>query len=171
MKFMDSKFTTNKLRYVLQCALAGVAMAFILVVVAPLTNVAVIASLGASTFIVFAMPHVRSSSPRFLIGGYAVAVVVGLLCLWLRWRTPLPQQFGLILDLPSVLFGAAAVAATMFVMVITNSEHPPAAGLALGFVLLTSDQWNWLTPPAVMAGVIALCAVKHLLRRFLKNLL
>jgi len=171
MKLIDEKFKTDKRHYMLQCALAGVAMALVLAAVAPLTNVAVVASLGASAFIVFALPHVRSSAPRFLIGGYAIAVIVGSLCLWVRWHTPLPQQFGRIPDLPGVLFGAAAVAATMFTMVITNSEHPPAAGVALGFVLLESDQWNWITPTAVMAGVVALCAVKHLLRRFLKNLL
>ena len=138
MKLLDEKFRTNKLRYIFQCALAGVAIAVVLALVAPLTNVAVIASLGASTFIVFALPHVRSSAPRYLIGGYAVAIVIGSACLWLRWHTALPQQLGLIPNLPEVVFGAAAVAAVTFVMVVTNTEHPPAAGLALDSMMCRS---------------------------------
>jgi len=162
MKVLDQEFRTNKLRYIFQCAMAGVTMALVLALVAPLTNVVVIASLGASTFIVFALPHVRSSASRGLIGGYAIAIVVGSACLRLRWQAPLPQRLGLIPNLPEVVFGAAAVAAATCAMVVTNGEHPPAAGLALGFVVL--DKWHWLAPAAVIVGVIALCAVKYLLR-------
>jgi len=168
-RLIDEKFKTNKLRYVLQCALAGVAMAVVLILLTPISNAAVIAALGASSFIAFGLPYRATSRTRFLIGGYVAGVVAGGLCFWLRSVTPLPAQLGVIPAFPNVVFGAIAVAAATFVMVVTNTEHPPAVGLALGFVLL--DEWRWITVIAVMAGIVTLCVVKVLLKSVLRDLL
>ena len=81
----------------------------------------------------------------------------------------MPQQVWLIADFPHVVFGAGAVALATFTMVITDSEHPPAASLALGLVLM--DEWRWLTLAVVLAGVVVLAAVKQALRPVLRNLL
>ena len=169
MKLLDTKFRANKLRYVFQCALAGAAMLVILAILTTISNAAVIAALGASVFLVFAVPHARSCRARFLIGGYVAGAAAGSLCYWLRCVSPLPERLGLIPELPGVVFGAAAVGLATFVMVITDSEHPPAAGLALGFALL--DEWRWVTLVAVMGGIVGLCLIKILLRRVLRDLL
>ncbi len=169
MKFIDSKFKTDKLHYLLQCSLAGVAMALILAILTPLTNTGVIAALGASTFIVFALPHAKASAWRYLLGGYLVALAVGTSFLWLRWIVPLPQHVWIIPDLPKILFGGMAVAMTMFLMVITDTEHPPAAALALGIAML--ETWHPFVPAAIIIGIVALCLVRTLFSRWLKDLL
>jgi hypothetical protein len=96
-----------------------------------ISHSAVIASLGASCFIVFTMPRARMSRPRFLIGGHVVGVAAG--CVG-RWLCAIPALARLpVFSLHSgVLCGALAVGLAIFVMVITDTEHPPAAGLALG---------------------------------------
>ena len=169
MELIDKKFRRDKRHYLLQCGMAAVAMLVVLALLAPISNAAVIASLGASTFFVFAVPKAKSCSPRFLIGGYVTGVAVGTLCLWLSRITPLPTRLGRIPAFPEVVFGALAVGLTTFAMVVTNTEHAPAAGLALGFVLL--DEWRWIVPIAVLAGIVALCGVKHVLRSFLRDLI
>jgi len=169
MKLIDESFAGNKFGYIVQCLLAGLSTVLVLALLTSISNIAVIASLGASSFIVFALPHTVSSRPRFLVGGYVVGVAVGSGFLWLRYTTSLPQEFGFIPFFPHVVFGGAAVAMATFVMVVTNTEHPPAAGLALGFVML--DEWRWITPIAVLVGIVALCLIKTLLKPILRNLL
>ena len=169
MEIFDKDFRKNKARYLLQCCLAGAAMLVILGGMRSISNSAVVASLGASTFIVFALPNIKASRSQFLIGGYIVGVAAGVLCFWLKQLVPLPEQLGMVTDVPNTVFGAAAVGLSALGMVIANAEHPPAAGLALGFALL--DKLHWEAPAVVMAGIIALCLVRLLLRPYLRNLI
>ncbi|MFW6132359.1 MAG: HPP family protein [Planctomycetota bacterium] len=169
MNLFDSHFRRNKLHYLLQCLLASAAMFTVLAAMRSTSNTAVMASLGASAFIAFTMPQRHVSRARFLIGGYVVGTAAGTAAWWLTRFVPLPEQFVFIADFPHVVFGAAAVGLAIFVMVVTNTEHPPAAGLALGFAIL--EQWSWLTPAVVLGGIAGLCGVKLLLRPVLRDLL
>jgi len=167
MKIIDSKFAQNKLRYVLQCLLAALVVLAILVILDAMANAAVIASLGASSFIVFTMPHAQVSRARFLIGGYVVGVGAGVLCHWLSRltsQTPLP----LLQNYSYVVFAAAAVGLAIFVMVVTNTEHPPAAGVALGLVL---GDCRTMTITVVLVGIVVLSLLRKALKPMLKNLL
>jgi CBS-domain-containing membrane protein len=80
MRLLDEKFGTNKTRYILQCLLAVLAVFLVLLILDAKKNSIVIAALGASSFIVFTMPHRRSCRARFLIGGYVVGVISGFVC-------------------------------------------------------------------------------------------
>jgi CBS-domain-containing membrane protein len=51
---------------------------------------------------------------------------------------------------PHVVFGAMAVGLAIFVMVITGTAHPPAAGLALELIL---NEWSPLTIVVVLPGL------------------
>ncbi len=44
---------------------------------------------------------------------------------------------------------------------VTDTEHPPAADLALGFVL---DEWDYFTVVVVVAGIVSLSILKTLLK-------
>ncbi len=164
----DKRFSQNKLRYVLQCLLATVSAMAILVVLNTVTNAVIMASLGASCFIAFCIPHSRASRPRFLIGGYIVGIATGTLCYWLATVLfPFDPQTGCCVW-SKVVFGGLAVGLAMFVMVITNTEHPPAASLALGFVL---GPWQLWTVVVALVEIILLCVLKKLLKPLLINLL
>jgi len=139
----------------------------VLLLLDAISHTAIIATLGASTFIAFAMPNSRMSAPRFLIGGYLVGTVVGCLCHVLA-ALPLLAQVPFVREHASVIFGALSVGLAIFVMVVTDTEHPPAAGLALAFVL---NQWDIVTVIVVVAGIVSLALVKMLLKPVLIDLM
>ncbi len=66
-----------------------------------------------------------------------------------------------------ILFGALAMGIAMFLMVVTKSEHPPAAALALGLVL---NEWTTLTLAVVIVGVIGLSICKRIVLPHLMDL-
>lgn len=125
MRWIDTKFGRHKGRFLFQCTLAGLSMFLILALMTSYSNAAVMAALGSSCFLVFALPHQPTSQPRLLIGGYVVGIAVGTLCFWVHRALPLPEEVGIITNFPHVLFGAISVALAIFVMVVTNTEHPP----------------------------------------------
>jgi CBS-domain-containing membrane protein len=55
----------------------------------------------------------------------------------------------------------------MFIMVVTRTEHPPAAALALGLVL---NNWNITTLLVILAGIISLSVLKRLVLPVLMDL-
>jgi CBS-domain-containing membrane protein len=65
-----------------------------------------------------------------------------------------------------ILLSSLAVSLSMFLMVITDSEHPPAAGTALG--LATGG--GWLSFLFIVASVVALAIIKKLLDPWLADL-
>jgi CBS-domain-containing membrane protein len=152
-------------RYLVQCGLATAVVLVLLLVMDTVTQTVLIAALGASTFIAFAVPRSMQSSPRHLIGGYLVGTLVGSLMSMLHtmvdWATLMDPHAGLI------VFGALSIGLTMFLMVVTATEHPPAAALALGIVL---NEWDLMTLVVVMAGAVALSIVKQLILPMLMDL-
>ena len=164
---LDPKFCRDPLRYVVQCSIATLAVLIVLLALDYVKQTVLIASLGASAFIAFTMPRVDSSRPRFLMGGYVVGTVMG--CLWSAAATALEPAAGWALAGPSiVLFAALATGSAIFLMVVTQTEHPPAAALALGYVL---NEWDLLTVLVVLTGIVAISLIKELLRPILVNLL
>jgi CBS-domain-containing membrane protein len=167
VRFFDPKFKDNPGKYIAQCAMAALVLFVVLLLLDVRSNAAVIGALGASSFIAFTMPHANVSKPRYLLGGYAVGIVVGVACYYtsrlaVLANVPLFQESG-----PEV-FGALAVGISIFVMVITNLEHPPAAGVALGLALNLSMP---LTPIVIVVGIVGLTVGKTLLKPLLINLL
>jgi CBS-domain-containing membrane protein len=178
MRILDEKFRKNKLRYIFQCTLAALLVFIILLAFDAMTNAVIIAALGSSVFIVFAMPEAQVSRPRFLIGGYIVSIAVACLChhlsllslhhLSLLSLWSLMTWTSFIHESSHVLFGAIAVGLAIFVMVITDTEHPPAAGLTLGLIV---NEWSYMTIVVVFVGIILLSAIRFVLKPVLKNLL
>jgi CBS-domain-containing membrane protein len=155
----------NLRRYLLQCSLAGAVVFVLLMVLDTVTQTVLIAALGASTFIAFAVPLSLHSSPRHLIGGYAVGVVSGVIMSSLNAYMAFSGT--LVSHAATIVFGALAMSLAMFLMVFTRTEHPPAAALALGLVL---NEWDLLTVAGVMAGVVALSLFKRLVLPMLMDL-
>jgi CBS-domain-containing membrane protein len=163
---IDEHIRRNDLkRYALQCGLAGFAVLLLLLVLDTVTQTVLIASLGASAFIAFAVPRSKLSGHRHLIGGYIVGIVAGVIAASLNnWIDP-PGGWD---HAVMVIFGASAISLAMFLMVITRTEHPPAAALALGLVL---NEWSFMTLLVVFAGVVALSVIKRLVLPVLLDLI
>ncbi|MCK5128722.1 MAG: HPP family protein [Clostridiales bacterium] len=161
---IDKNFKQNKKQYIIQCAMAAVAISLILVFLSTLFNSAVLAAFGATSFIVFAMPKQKTSNARRLLGGYFVGILVGI---GARTLMELVTPAFDILWLVSV-FGALAVALSILVMTITNTEHPPAAGVALGIAL---GGYEFIGIAILALSVSILVFLKFILKRWLIDLM
>ena len=140
-------------------------MLVVLLALDTVTQTVLISALGASTFICFTMPHVRSSGPRYLVGGYIVGTTVGGLVSLIAAQVVLNNVPA---DTTQIIFGAIATGLAIFCMVITDTEHPPAAALALGYVL---NEWSVLTIVVVLAGVTLISVTKEAVKKHLIDLL
>lgn len=159
---IDKKFGHQPVRYVIQSAMAGIVTMAFLSFLDLLVYTGLVAALGATTFLIFTMPHKVSARPRYVIGGYVMGGLAGVL-------TTLVFASDGFLPLGSVLaIGAIAVGLATLLMVTTNTEHPPAAGMALGLVL---QPWDFRTVLYVLGCVCFLCLAKHALKRFMIDLL
>lgn len=164
---LEHRLRKENLRsYLLQCTLAAVAVLTMLLVLDAVTQTVLIAALGASTFIAFAVPRSLHSSPRHMVGGYLVGIVVGGLLGTLN--NTLQFDSAIAAHTMMVFFSAVATGLAMFIMVVTKTEHPPAAALALGLVL---NEWNAVTLMVVLAGIIALSTFKRLVLPLMMDLL
>ncbi len=164
--FFDRNFRQRPAQFFFQCALAGLAITLGMVMHDLLASKALLASLGASCFLAFTSPHAPVSRPRRMIGGYACGAASGALCSLLakgEWLQGVPVDPVLSLALVAGL----GVALAMFLMVLRNAEHAPAAGVALGLVIDEWQLWNLLY---VMAGIGILTLAKVLLRRVMADL-
>lgn len=130
------------------------------------TQTVLIAALGASSFIAFAVPRSLNSGPRNMVGGYLIGMLSGSVMWYLN--TLLNVSGEALAHGVMILFGALAISAAMFLMVVTRTEHPPAAALALGLVL---NEWSGLTLLVVLAGVIGLGIVKQIVLPILMDIL
>ena len=167
MQWFDPKFHDNRGAYIAQTTLAALVMFFVLHVLNALTNAATIAALGATSFIAFTMPHANASRPRYLLGGYAVGLSVGFICHFgAEWAgaTTIPW----LADSSHVAFAAVSLGVSIFLMVVANFEHPPAASLALGLVL---GECSGRTILVIVLGITILTGLKTVLKPALINLL
>jgi CBS domain-containing membrane protein len=81
----------------------------------------VVASLGASAVLVFALPHVSVSQPWSLVGGQVVSAIVGVTCAMLIVDTSLAAS--------------VAVGGSILAMYYLRCVHPPGGATALAAVI------------------------------------
>lgn len=166
-RILDPKFRLNYLRYISQCIAATIFIFIVLVILDVLTQTVLIASLGATSFISFTMPHTESSKPRYLIGGYAFGILVGV-AVSLSIGGLQVEHDAQMQRLIVVSGAAIATGLAMFLMVITDTEHPPAAAVALGFVL---NSWDLRSIVVVLLGVACISMLKEAYKHRMINLL
>jgi CBS-domain-containing membrane protein len=159
----DIKVRRQLHRYIFQCALSGGVAFVFLSFLDVIEHTGLVAALGASTFMTFTMPHRVSTRARYVVGGYVAGTLAGILCKFIL----LGALHG-VGDTGLAAMGAVAVAVAGLFMVVTNTEHPPAAGVALGLVL---QPWTYPTVLFVLASAVFLSAAKHFLKPVMIDLL
>jgi CBS-domain-containing membrane protein len=142
--------------YVFQCLLATFVV-FIVLLALSLKNAVIIASIGATAFIIFAMPATLTAKPRNVIGGHATGLIIGSLCSLLPHLTVFY----------AALSYSLAVGLATFIMVVTDTEHPPAAATALGFAI---SGFSMKTAIALILSIVVLSLVHYFFRTHLKDL-
>jgi CBS-domain-containing membrane protein len=167
MHIIDKSFIKTPKSYILQSVLATVAIAIILYFVEVLTHAFIIAALGASTFIVFAMPHSIKAQPRRLIGGHAIGLICGSICYFAFLVGP-AGKLAANWEFMMCFACALSVGLSIFLMTITDTEHPPAASTALGIV---AHGWSYQVIIFVLLSIVSLAIVRRLLRNHLRDLI
>jgi len=157
---VDKKFKNNKGHYIFQCTLVSVSLSILFFMLDFVFETALIAALGATTFIIFTGPTKELSRPRYVIGGYCVGTLVGLVAVNLFQVTALDSMFP--------LFAALSVGISMFLMVVFDFEHPPAAGVALG---LMTNGGHLHSVAIAFIGIFFLLLMRRLLSKILIDLL
>lgn len=150
------KFKSDWKSYLLQSALATAAI-FIIFHVLSMQQVVIIASLGATAFLTFALPTAYTAQPRNVIGGHLIGVLCGSAFAWLDT----------VVNLHDPVIYSLAVGVSIFLMVATDTEHAPAAGTALGIAVAG---FSLKVAGAVIVGAVLLSAIQHLLKPYLKDL-
>jgi len=147
--------------YVFQSLFATLAIFFILLSLSFREDAVIIASLGATTFIVFAMPKQITAKPRNIIGGYIVGFSCGWLCSLIPIEAVMGEPFGY-----SLLY-AAAVGLSIFIMVVFDMEHPPASGVALGVAI---KGFSLEVIISIIASVVILTIIHQFFKKYLRDL-
>ena len=167
MRLIDKSFLKEPKKFVGQSLLAALVVAIILYFIDLFTNFVIVAGLGASTFIVFAMPNSITARPRHVIGGHVVGVISGSACYYAFLTGPLgglAASSGFIF----IVACALSVGLAIFLMTITNTEHPPAAATALGIV---AYGWSYQAVVFVLASAGGLALAWKWLKPRLKDLI
>ena len=108
----------------------------------------VVASMGASAVLLFAVPHGALSQPWALVGGHVLAALVGVTCAQLITAT--------------VLAAPLAVGLTVAAMHYLRCIHPPGGATALAAVLGGAEQVGYgfvLAPVLINIGAILTVAI------------
>ena len=153
---MAEEFSLYWKHYVLQSILATLSV-FIVLYFLSLQEAVIIASIGATAFIVFTMPNNITAQSRNVIGGHLIGLFYGFLF-------SLIPHSALIF---SILIYSLAVGASIFTMVVTDTEHPPAAGTALG-VVITGIRLDVLI--TVVMSIIILSLIHRFFKPYLRDL-
>lgn len=157
MKLFDRNAKKNIGRYIVQSIAAGSMLMVVLFFLNAVDHPAILATLGATFFIVFTMPRSYPASRRPLIGGYIIGISIGLVFHYFS-ANPIVTSYFVSEQSRDMLFGALAVATAIFCMVCTDTEHPPAAGLALAILI---SEWDIRTIIFLLGVVVILSIIKQ----------
>ena len=149
---IKSKFKRLWKFYILQSFLATFSI-FIIILVLGEQKLVTVSAIGATAFIVFAMPKSVSAKRSHVIGGH----LVGMACGAIFYFTALPY----FIEYP------LAVGFAMLVMVALDLEHPPAAGTALAVVI---NEVSFDAFIVIMLSAVILSQCRYYLRGYLKDL-
>ena len=119
------------------------------------TALLLVAPMGASAVLIFAVPTSPLAQPWPVVGGMVLSALVGIT---IAWVVPVPP-----------LAAGLAVAVAILVMSLTRSLHPPGGAAALLAVLggpsvVSTGYWFAVVPVGLNAALLTLMGI--LLHRF-----
>lgn len=153
---IDSNFPPQWKAYIMQSSYAALSVFIITLLLSE--NPVVIASIGATAFIIFALPNNISAEPKRIIGGHFLGFFIGS-CFAVF-------PFMHIIIFKAIWF-ALSIGFTIFLMVILDFEHPPAAGTALGMTLVG---YSLSAAIAIIISVLLLTIIGYISKPYLEDL-
>ena len=164
---LDQYIHSKWAHYIFQCGLATVSLIFILLIGDTLLRTAIVVGVASSAFTIFVVPDSVAATPRKVIGGHFVAAIIGVAIVGFLHVIGVEGYSNgsrYVVDIAAAL----SVGIGILLMVVTNTEHPPAAGTSLGLIIHTFD---WTSVVFILCSVTLLSLIRLLLRRRMINLL
>ena len=121
---IDRRFRRHWRNYIIQCGLAALALLIVLLVVDVVLQAAIVVAIASTAFIVFVAPHSMASTPRRVIGGHVVALIVGT-AFSLLYLMPGFGEHIVGSHFAADVIAVFSVGLSILLMVMTNTEHPP----------------------------------------------
>ncbi len=146
------KFKKLWIYYLLQSLLAVFSLVVIVLVLGE-DKMVLLGAIGATCFVVFAMPKSVAAQTRNVIGGHLVGFFSGALFFWSQ--------------LPGIVEYPVVVGIAFFLMVALDVEHPPAAGTALAVAIHQVSLDAFVT---IMVSAVIVTQCRFYLREYLKDL-
>ena len=140
----------------------------IMLVLDVVLHAAIVVAIASSAFVVFVMPHSNAAGAQRVIGGHVVAVIVAAAIFGLEQLIPPLGEVAAGSHFAGDAIAVVSVGLSIFIMVLTNTEHPPAAGTVFGLVV---GGWAPSAVVFVLLGAVMLSVVHFLLRPRMTNLL
>jgi len=153
---VDSKFFYYWKDYVKQSFYAGIIL-FLTSILLPNYPV-LIACIGSSAFILFAMPNNRSSDSKQILAGHFLGFFAGVCFAAFPF-----MEFVFF----SALWFSLSIIITIFLMIILDIEHPPAVGTTLGMVIYGYS--NFLAIVFILS-ILILSSISHVTKPYLRDL-
>ena len=122
-RLLDRRFRHHWKNYLFQYGLATFALLLILLALDVVFQAAIVVAIGSSAFIVFVIPHSNASLPRRVVGGHSVAVLVSAVVSAV-YLAPIGVDLGAGSHLAVNIMAVISVGFSIFLMVLTNTEHP-----------------------------------------------
>ena len=170
-RVIDPRIRRSFRRYLIQVSIATGSLMAVLLAAEIVTGGAgparavLIAAIASTAFVLFISPHSDPAQTRHVVGGHLLALLFGGALAGLagsaigdQWVTAAPALFA--------VYTALAVGFTMFAMAATNTEHPPAAGTALG---VAAHAFSWELVGFVAVSVLVMVVMHRVLRSKLVN--
>ena len=114
------------------------------------TSAVIFTSFASSIYIMFITPNSRAAKNSKFVKSYAIAGVVGSL-----------GGLGLAI-MPLYAVAALVIFFVSVLMIITKSEHPPAAAIAFAFVLF---RIGYIGIIIIASGVVIVIALRYILEK------
>lgn len=172
MAIPDKQFSQSKKRYLFQCMIGLIYIFLVLLVLGAYAKKDVLeaigmGALGSTLFLVLAAPDSVMASWKNIIGGYFIAIALGIIGHYCKVSFPILHSF-FPLTFDDALYCALAFGIAMLMMTVMDVEHPPAGGLAVALVL---ENWNFSILLVVLGGAVGIILLKAVLRKHLINLI
>lgn len=158
-KLLDEKISKkNWENYVFQSSLAALVL-YLGLNLPFMEDAVIIAAIGSTAFIVFAMPSSKTSEPRNVLGSHLICGLIGL------FSNAVFTSF-----IPNIASISIGVGLAIFLMVVLDIEHPPAGGTVI-FLTITPHLRPFISL-LLLASILSLISygMKHFMGSYLKDL-
>ena len=165
--FFDPTFRSRVSVFLIQAVLATITICLVLFFIDLFYNAIVGAALGATCLGLFISPSGRISRIRSVVGGHSLAILFGSL-ISIFFYSSVGESIRDSIPHIHVVFLGITCGVLFLAMAISDTEHPPAAGMLLGLCEREIDSTIIIS---LVVALAALAMIKLVLRSKLVDLI